>query len=130
MTGLHEPVGGLKIIQRFFDVLASISHFFRSEYSLFGLRTAIATFVGALPAFLADSATFYVDYRGSWVVVTIILILNPTAGASLGSLLFLSAGTIFGGLTAMAVWYVVDQKVPGVIVLSFVVMTIRIPSSI
>jgi uncharacterized membrane protein YccC len=115
----------LKIVRRFFHVLSGISHFFRSEYSLFGLRTAIATFVAAIPAFLADSATFYIDYRGSWVVVTIILILNPTAGASLGSLLFLTGGTILGGLTAMAVWYVVDQKVPGVIVLSFLVMTVR-----
>jgi uncharacterized membrane protein YccC len=106
-------------------ILSTISHFLRSEYSLFGLRMAIATFVAAIPAFLANSAEFYVAYRGSWAVVTIILILNPTAGASLGSLLFLTAGTLAGGLTAMAVWYIVDQKVPGVIVLSFVVFVVR-----
>jgi len=107
-------------------VFSTISRFLRSEFSLFGLRTATATFVAALPAYLASSAEFYVAYRGAWAIVAIILIMNPTAGASLGSVLFLTAGTVAGGLTAMAVWYVVDQKVAGVIVLSFVVFTIRI----
>jgi uncharacterized membrane protein YccC len=105
--------------------LSIISHFLRGEYSMFGLRVALATFVAALPAYLASSAEFYVEYRGAWAIVTIILIMNPTAGASLGSVFFLTAGTLAGGLTAMAVWYMVDQKVAGVIVLSFPVFTIR-----
>lgn len=110
--------------------LSTISHYLRGEYSMFGLRVALATFVAALPAYLASSAVFYVEYRGAWAIVAIILIMNPTAGASLGSVFFLTAGTLAGGLTAMAVWYMVDQKVAGVIVLSFPVFTIRMPPRI
>ena len=118
---LHTP----KIIRRVMRGFSTISHFLRGEYSMFGLRVALATFVAALPAYLASSAEFYVEYRGAWAIVTIILIMNPTAGASLGSVFFLTAGTLAGGLTAMAVWYMVDQKVAGVIVLSFPVFTVR-----
>jgi uncharacterized membrane protein YccC len=105
--------------------LSTISHFLRGEFSMFGLRVGLATFVAGLPAYLADSAAFYVEYRGAWAIVTIILIMNPTAGASLSSVFFLTVGTLAGGLTAMAVWYMVDQKVAGVIALSFPVFTIR-----
>ena len=69
--------------------------------------------------------TFYQAYRGVWSTVVIVISLGPTTGASVNALLLQSAGTILGGLLAMAVWYVVDTKIAGVIVLSFVVTIFR-----
>jgi Fusaric acid resistance protein-like len=100
--------------------------FLRSSYALFGLRAALAGFAASLPAFLQSSATFYGAYRGVWSTIVIVISLGPTTGASLNGLLSQCLGTIFGGLVSMAVWYMVDQKVAGVIVLSFVVTLFRL----
>lgn len=78
-----------------------------------------------MPAYLEDSVLFYQAYRGVWSTVVIVISLGPTTGASVYGLLLQSAGTVLGGLVAMAVWYVVDQKIAGVIALSFVVTTFR-----
>jgi hypothetical protein len=106
--------------------LSAITRFLRSEYAIFGLRAACAAFAGSIPAFIATSATFYLQYRGVWIIVVIILCLSPTTGASLNGLLVQCSGTLLGGLLAMAVWYMVDQKVAGVIVFTFVVNVFRI----
>ena len=110
-----------------FGFLASITRFFRSEYAIFGLRATCAAFAGSIPAFIRTSAVFYLQYRGVWIIVVIILCLNPTTGASLNGLLVQCSGTLLGGLTAMAVWYMVDEKVAGVIVFTYLVNVFRNP---
>jgi uncharacterized membrane protein YccC len=80
---------------------------------------------GTIPAFLEDSFEFYVRYRGVWLTILIVISMSPTMGASVNGLLKRFAGTIVGGLLAMLVWYVVDQKIPGVIVLSWFVAGFR-----
>jgi Fusaric acid resistance protein-like len=51
--------------------------------------------------------------------------MSPTTGASLNGLFTRCLGTIVGGVVAMGVWYMVDQRAPGVIVLSLVVLAVR-----
>jgi hypothetical protein len=51
--------------------------------------------------------------------------MSPTTGASLNGLFTRCLGTVVGGVVAMGVWYMVDQKAPGVIVLSLVVLAVR-----
>lgn len=108
-----------------FAIGAVLLRFLRSRYALFGLRASLAAFVVAVPAYLEDSVTFYEAYRGVWSTVVIVISLGPTTGASVNALLSQSAGTILGGLVAMAVWYVVDEKTAAVIVFSFVVTIFR-----
>jgi len=108
-----------------FALLATIARFFRTDYAVFGLRAGCAAFAGSVPAFIATSATFYLQYRGVWIIIVIILCVNPTTGASLNSLLVQCSGALLGGLLAMAVWYTVDQNVAGVIVFTFVVNVLR-----
>ena len=105
--------------------LSSISDFLRSSVALFGLRAAAATLAGTVPAFLASSAAFFEEYRGVWITITVILGMSPTTGASLNGLFTRCLGTVVGGVVAMGVWYMVDQKAPGVIVLSLVVLAVR-----
>lgn len=106
-------------------VLLSIADFFRSEYSQFGLRAACATLAGTIPGFLASSYSFFTEYRGIWITITVILGMSPTTGASISGLIARSLGTIVGGLLAMGVWYMVVGRVAGVIVFSLVVMAFR-----
>ena len=110
-------------------MLISISNFFRSEYASFGFRAACATFAGTIPAFLSSSYNFFVEYRGVWITITVILGMSPTTGASLNGLFMRCLGTVVGGVIALAVWYIVVGKSVGVIVLSLVALTPRIFAS-
>jgi len=101
--------------------------FLQSEYSQFGIRAALATIAGTIPAFLASSWQFFTEYRGVWITITVILGMSPTIGASISGLVARSVGTLIGGLLAMAAWYIVVGKVPGVIVLSLIVLIPRTP---
>ena len=116
----HSP-----ILRGAFAVGELMLHFLRSSYAMFGLRAALAEFVVSIPAFLQNTAIFYREYRGVWSTIVIVISLGPTTGASVNGLLYQCSGTILGGLTSMATWYVVDQRVPGVIILSFVVTVFR-----
>lgn len=120
-----KPTTRWSLFRIVFEILGSILAFLRSNYALFGLRAALAGLTAAIPAYLQNSAMFYRSYRGVWSTIVIVISLGPTTGASVYGLLFQCLGTILGGLTSMAVWYVVDQKVPGVIVLSFFVTIVR-----
>jgi hypothetical protein len=62
---------------------------------------------------------------GVWSTVVIVISLGPTTGASVNGLFLQSARTVFGGLVAMAVWYVVDKTIAAFIALSFVVTIFR-----
>ena len=115
----------LRVILKF---LAAIGNFFDSRYSQFGLRAACASLAGTLPAFFHSSYVFFIQYRGVWITFTVLIGMSPTTGASIYGLLKRCSGTILGGLLAMAVWYIVDQRIPGIIVLSFVVAAYRILS--
>jgi uncharacterized membrane protein YccC len=106
-------------------MLVASSQFFRSEYAQFGLRAACATLAGTIPAFLRPSYVFYTMYRGVWITITVVLGMGPTTGASINGLAWRCVGTVVGGLSAMAVWYIVVGHVPGVIVFSLLVTSVR-----
>ena len=121
-----KPTRYWGIIRAFFGIGELILQFLRSHYALFGFRAALAAFTVAVPGYLESSEPFYVAYRGVWSTVVIVISLGPTTGASINGLFKQCAGTTLGGLVSMAVWYMVDQKVAGVIVLSYVVTIFRI----
>jgi Fusaric acid resistance protein-like len=121
-----KPLTNNPTLKAITSVLLSIGNFFRSEYSVFGLRAACATFAGTIPAFLSSSFNFYNEYRGVWITITVILGMSPTTGSSINGLVARSFGTIAGGLAAMAAWYIVDGHVAGVIVFSLVTTALRI----
>ena len=121
-----EPGTDSRLLKGLFGALSEIVGFLRSDYAQFGFRAAVATLAGTIPAFLESSEAFYNEYRGVWVTMTLVLGMSPTTGASLNGFLARCLGTVVGGLLAMGIWYVVVQKVAGVIVLTLVVSGIRL----
>lgn len=119
------PVTTNKFLKFLFACILSVPRFFKSPYAGFGVRAACATFAGTIPAFLGPSYYFFTEYRGVWITITVILGMSPTTGASIYGLLTRCLGTIIGGLLAMMVWYIVDQKVPGIIVMTWFVIIFR-----
>jgi len=120
-----QPTVSSPILQAVFKSLAAVGNFFASPYSQFGLRAAYATVAGTLPAFFSGSYAFFIQYRGVWITITVVIAMSPTTGASIYGLFKRLLGTIVGGVLAMVVWYIVDGHIPGVIVFSLVVGTFR-----
>ena len=120
------PATNNRFLRGIVAMFVASSHFFRSEFAQFGIRAALATLAGTIPAFLAQSYNFFTEYRGVWITMTVVLGMSPTTGASISGLAWRCVGTVVGGLCAMAVWYIVVGHVPGVIVFSLVVTSIRI----
>jgi uncharacterized membrane protein YccC len=108
-----------------FRALNLFTKFTRSDYAAFGFRAACATLAGTLPAFLRSSFSFFTEYRGVWVTITVILGMSPTTGASINGLFGRASGTIVGGLLAMGVWYMVVGHVAGVIVFTLIALALR-----
>ena len=125
-----KPAFSSPFLNSFFKGIAVAGKFFQSHYSQYGFRVACACLAGTLPAYFLNSYGFFIEYRGFWVTITILISLSPTAGASIDGLIQRCLGTLIGALLAMAVWYIVDQRIPGIIVLSFFIAAYRILSFI
>ncbi|KMQ41869.1 Brefeldin A sensitivity protein-related, domain of unknown function DUF2421 [Trichophyton rubrum] len=100
--------------------IRAISHFLSSEQSSFGVRVAIAAFCAVILAYLPQTQAFFFRVRAIWVVIVILIAMNPTSGNSLFGLMGRFIATILSTILALAVWYVVNGKTAGVIVLTYV----------
>ncbi|KAJ4857298.1 fusaric acid resistance protein-like domain-containing protein [Trichoderma breve] len=67
-------------------------------------------------AFLHDSQNFYFRHRFLWSLFAILLSMARTAGSSTFLLLGRVLGTLASMITSYIIWYVVDEKTPGILV--------------
>ncbi|KAF3491312.1 uncharacterized protein GIQ15_00829 [Arthroderma uncinatum] len=106
--------------QRIGSGLRTISHFLSSEQSSFGVRVAIAAFCAVILAYLQQTQRFFFQARVIWVVIVILIGMNPTSGNSLFGLMGRFVATILATILALVVWYIVNGKTAGVIVLAYI----------
>lgn len=105
------------------DKIRIISAFFRSSESTYGFRVACATMTIGIVAFLHDTQTFFVTERLVWAMIMVNLSMSPTSGQSIFSFVLRILGTILAMIFAFVVWYVPDEKTPGVIIFLFVFLS-------
>ncbi|KAH8123452.1 hypothetical protein ACSS6W_007516 [Trichoderma asperelloides] len=98
------------------DYIRKISSIFRSDHAAYGLRGACAIMTIGIIAFLHDSQDFYFAQRFLWALFAILLSMARTAGSSTFLLLGRVLGTIASMIASYIIWYVVDQKTPGILV--------------
>lgn len=99
------------------DYIRKISSVFRSDHAAYGLRGVCAVMTIAILSFLHDSQDFYFAQRFLWALFAIVLSMARTAGSSTFLLLGRVLGTIASMIASYIIWYVVDEKIPGVLVL-------------
>ncbi|KAL7908179.1 hypothetical protein GGI35DRAFT_486316 [Trichoderma velutinum] len=87
-----------------------------SKESVFGFRVACAAMTVGILAFLENTQQFYQDQRLSWAIFTIALGMTITTGQSIFGFLCRMGGTCLAMIFSIVIWYIVDQKTPGVIV--------------
>lgn len=68
-------------------------------------------------AFLESTQVFFIEQRLVWAMIIIAIGMTVTSGQSVFGFLARISGTAISMVISMALWYIVDQHVPGVIVM-------------
>ncbi|KAG1469964.1 hypothetical protein G6F56_002956 [Rhizopus delemar] len=108
--------------ERFFYQLHQIARWAQSVETVFALKTATGFTLLSLPAFLAQSATWFFAWRGQWATVTLMMWMSPMAGVFLFGTIMRVIGTIVGGVLGIVVWEITRGNPYGLSVLTFFVM--------
>ena len=103
--------------ERFGNGLRTISHFLSSPESAFGFRVACATLTVGIVAFLKDTQLFFVEQRLVWAMIIIAIGMSMTSGQSMFGFFGRIVGTTLSMIFSIIIWYIVDQKTAGVIVM-------------
>ena len=102
--------------EKFGNGVRGISRFLASPESAFGFRAACATMSIAIIAFLRPTQTFFVQQRLVWALIMVAISMTPTSGQAIFQFLLRIVGTFFAMLFAWLIWYIPDQKTPGILV--------------
>ncbi|EXA33878.1 hypothetical protein FOVG_15173 [Fusarium oxysporum f. sp. pisi HDV247] len=112
-----EHLPATNIWQHFGNWLCRILLLLGSKESHFGFRVAAATMTVGILAFLEQTHQFFQDQRLDWAMITIALGMTITSGQSIFGFFCRIGGTCLAMVFSLIIWYAVDQKTPGVIVL-------------
>ncbi|KAB5523043.1 hypothetical protein GE09DRAFT_1043565 [Coniochaeta sp. 2T2.1] len=96
--------------------LRLISDLTGSDLSKFGMRVAAASFSVGILAFLHQTQQFFIQQRGVWVMIVIVIGMSPTSGQSLFGFVARIVATTVAVVLSLAAWYIAVGKTPGVIV--------------
>ena len=120
--------------QHFGNGLRQVSRFFGSEESAFGFRVACATMTVGIVAFLEETQDFFIKQRLVWAMIIIAIgmtqsesfrriylpryaNLSSASGQSIFGFFCRVGGTLLAMILSFIIWYIVDEKLPGVIVI-------------
>lgn len=106
--------------ERFGEGLRKISSALSSPESTFGFRVACATMSIAVIAYLADTQLWFTRQRLVWAMLMVALSMTPTSGLAMFNFFWRIFGTLVAMLAAWLVWYIPDQKTPGVLVVLYI----------
>ncbi|TWU70766.1 hypothetical protein ED733_000423 [Metarhizium rileyi] len=95
--------------------LYSVSKFFGSKESAFGFRVACAAMSISILAFLEKTQSFFQDQRLLWAMLTIAIGMTITSGQSVFGFFCRVGATSLAMVSSLAIWYIPDQKTPGII---------------
>ncbi|KAJ3497992.1 hypothetical protein NLG97_g1459 [Lecanicillium saksenae] len=98
------------------DYIRKISLVLRTDHAAYGLRGACAVMTVAIIGFLNSSQNFYFAQRLIWALFAILLSMGRTSGSSTFLLMCRLLGTMGSMVASYVIWYIVDQRTPGVLV--------------
>lgn len=103
--------------QRFGNGIRIIPRFLGSTESAFGFRVACATLTIGIIGFLEDTQKFFIEQRLVWAMIIIAIGMSMTSGQSFFGFFGRCAGTAIATVTSIVIWYIVDQKTWGIIIM-------------
>ncbi|KAI9101806.1 hypothetical protein DFS34DRAFT_647595 [Phlyctochytrium arcticum] len=86
------------------ELLWSLQTHLNSTHTHYGLRVVIAAFVGAVWGYLSATRAWYIKNQAYWALLTVIVLLNPTLGATWPVAGYRILGTVIGALWGFISW--------------------------
>ncbi|KAI9231978.1 MAG: hypothetical protein BYD32DRAFT_466658 [Podila humilis] len=100
---LHTPTPST-FMQKWSTRLWKFLHVFRSFQVKYAAKTAISTMVLLVPAFVDWTRPYFVQYRGEWALISMLIIMVPTVGGTNIVGLYRILGTVIGCYVGVAVY--------------------------
>ncbi|KAK8017241.1 hypothetical protein PG991_008317 [Apiospora marii] len=106
--------------ERLGEGVRAFSKFFSSEASMFGVRVACATMTIGIVNFLEPTQQFFQQQRGVWAMIIIAIGMTQSSGQSIQGFFCRVGGTVVSMVLSLVNWYIVGERVPGILVFLFV----------
>ncbi|KAG0099871.1 hypothetical protein BGZ93_005475 [Podila epicladia] len=100
---LHTPAPST-FLQKWSTRLWKFLHVFRSFQVKYAAKTAISTMVLLIPAFVDWTRPYFVQYRGEWAIISMLIVMVPTVGGTNIVGLYRILGTVIGCYFGVAVY--------------------------
>lgn len=105
------------------SVFRKAGNLLRSSHSIFGFRIACAILSIGIMAYIRQTQAFFVEQRIFWAEIMVAVSMTRTSGQASFIYFLRILGTILGAICCFIVFYIVDEKVPGVLVFFFLFVT-------
>ncbi|CAO3654904.1 unnamed protein product [Mucor hiemalis] len=92
------------VTQKFFYGLHLFGKWMASTNTFFAFKTAVGVVMLAIPAYRPSDAKWYMEWRGQWAMITLVLWMFPMTGAFLFGLIDRVLGSIIGCVAGIVVW--------------------------
>ncbi|KAG0360036.1 hypothetical protein BG005_011643 [Podila minutissima] len=100
---LHTPAPST-FLQKWSTRLWRFLHVFRSFQVKYAAKAAISTMVLLIPAFVDWTRPYFVQYRGEWAIISMLIVMVPTVGGTNIVGLYRILGTVIGCYVGVAVY--------------------------
>ncbi|KAI8081921.1 Fusaric acid resistance protein-like-domain-containing protein [Gilbertella persicaria] len=108
-------------IQKFFYGLYLLSKWLTDTTTFFAFKTAVGVVLLAIPAWRAQDATWYQDWRGQWAMITLVLWMFPMTGAFIFGIIDRIVGSVVGAILGIVVWEISRGNPYGLAILCFII---------
>ncbi|KAI8645988.1 hypothetical protein BD408DRAFT_399901 [Parasitella parasitica] len=109
------------VTQKFFYGLYLAGKWLTDTTTFFAFKTAVGVVMLAVPAFRPQDHAWYMDWRGQWAMITLVLWMFPMTGAFIFGLIDRVVGSVVGAVLGIVIWEMCRGNPYGVAVVCFVV---------
>ncbi|KAL0145745.1 hypothetical protein V8B55DRAFT_1464744 [Mucor lusitanicus] len=107
--------------QKFFYGLYLVVQWLTDTTTFFAFKTAVGVVMLAIPAYRPQDHTWYMDWRGQWAMITLVLWMFPMTGAFIFGLIDRIIGSVVGAVLGIVIWEMCRGNPYGMAVVCFVV---------
>ncbi|CAO3634580.1 unnamed protein product [Mucor fragilis] len=107
--------------QKFFYGVYLVGQWLTDTTTFFAFKTAVGVVMLAIPAYRPQDHTWYMDWRGQWAMITLVLWMFPMTGAFIFGLIDRIIGSVVGAVLGIVIWEMCRGNPYGMAVVCFVV---------
>ncbi|KAI7891734.1 uncharacterized protein EV154DRAFT_442545 [Mucor mucedo] len=107
-------------LQKFFNYLYIFGAWLTDTDTFFAFKTSVGVVLLAIPAWRSQDALWYMNWRGQWTMITLVLWMFPMTGAFLFGLIDRVAGSIVGCIAGIVIWEICQGNPYGMTFVFFI----------